>query len=277
MHWYMLLASALSSVAIADTERVNIKVNILSAPVLPAVTKSLPESFHLQSKSLLGKWDFQIQKFETSCKDFSLWKKKLNASGLKNEETSALYECSLSPEQPVTSISWHTAASYCRDQKARLPTETEWVVAAVISTGVKQACFDQVEAGTWVSSSDKLKDDKQAFLNCVFKVSDDEMFEELGLDIIEEQKNDVEMTWPGINGVYGMEGNVWEWTSSSWRPQGVADKQAMYRVIKGGAFSNGQNSFINNPQWRNAVPQDTNNYSNIGFRCVWDNGEAVND
>ena len=284
MRWFLLPVSLVGivagsgvSVALPMPEHVNIKINIEKMPESESVKQNLPAEFLINKKDLLGSWRFNIQKYETSCAEYLKWKKAQagqekvsHGEGMGN---SADYECSLAEEQPVTRVSWKTASDYCRAHKGRLPTESEWIVAAVISTGNKQRCYPPAKKGDWVSGSNSFVNNREQFLNCVYNNPDEELADELGLDSIEQQKNDVKLTWPGINGVYGMEGNVWEWTSTQWQPQGLPEKQMIYRVIKGGAFTNGAQLFINNPQWRNAVAQDNNKYSNIGFRCVWDSGE----
>jgi len=283
MRWFLITASLLGagynsgvSAAQQRPELVNININVEKVPTLPSVKKNLPAEFLINKQALLGNWRFNIQKYETSCAEYLKWKQEKTEQKINHNaalENSAEYECSLEAELPVTRVNWQTASDYCRAHKGRLPTESEWIVAALISSGVKQHCYQQANKGQWVSASNRLMKDRNQFLNCVYKNPDAEMADELGLDSIEQQKNDVKLTWPGINGVFGMEGNVWEWTSSKWQPQGVPEKQVVYRVIKGGAFTNGTQPFINNPQWRNAVAQDNNKYSNIGFRCVWDSGE----
>jgi len=284
MRWSLLLNSLFAivvgsgvSVARPMPEHISIKINIEKVPELLAVKQNLPAEFLINKEELIGSWQFNVQKYETSCAEYLKWKQGL--AGQKEEsfdegiKNSADYECSLAEELPVTRVSWQTARDYCRAHNGRLPTEAEWIIAAVISSGNKQRCYPPIKKGKWISASNRLVNDRKQFLNCVYNSPDAEMADELGLDSIEQQKNDVKLTWPGINGAYGMEGNVWEWTSTQWQPQGIQEKQMIYRVIKGGAFTNGAQPFINNPQWRNAVAQDNNKYSNIGFRCVWDSGE----
>jgi len=284
MHWSLLSVSLLSvvlssagSFARSMPERIGIKIDIEKVPESSSVKQNLPAEFLLDNKALLGSWHFDIQKYETSCAEYLRWKQSRLAKSKEDYvselENSADYECSLAEDIPVTRVSWQTASNYCQAHKGRLPTEAEWIVAAVISNGKKQRCYPSAQKGDWVSASNRLDNNRDEFLNCVYNSPDAEMADELGLDTIEQQKNDVKLTWPGINGAYGMEGNVWEWTSTQWQPKGLPEKQKIYRVIKGGAFTNAAQPFINNPQWRNAVAQDNNKYSNIGFRCVWDSGE----
>ena len=284
MRWSLLPVSLISVAAAAGNsiarpmpEQISIKINIEKVPEAFSVKRNLPAEFLIDQKQLIGSWRFNVQKYETSCAEYLKWKQNLagrkGAASDESTDNSADYECSLAEELPVTRVSWQTANDFCRAHNGRLPTEAEWIVAAVISSGKKQRCYPPVKKGNWVSASNRLTNGRDQFLNCVYNSPDAEMADELGLDSIEQQKNDVKLTWPGINGAYGMEGNVWEWTSTQWQPKGMPEKQKVYRVIKGGAFTNGAQPFINNPQWRNAVAQDNNKYSNIGFRCVWDSGE----
>jgi formylglycine-generating enzyme required for sulfatase activity len=277
MRLYLSLTSLfLFMQAVMAQEKIAITIDINETPKISINLMNMPDISRIKADQLKGKWDFYIQKYETSCKDFLIWSKEHNEQLDINAEldgSNAEYECELSPQQPVTTVSWVTAKQYCNDKQGRLPTEIEWVVAASINTGVPHVCYKDKNLGDWVNSTDILLNNRDVFLACVYQKKDPLLFEEMELSSLERQKNNVFDTIPGINGVYGMQGNVWEWTETQWQPPDITDINKDYRVIKGGAFSNGQQVFLNNPQWRNAIPASSESYSNVGFRCAWDSRE----
>ena len=67
-------------------------------------------------------------------------------------------------------------------------------------------------------------------------------------------------------GVYGMGGNVWEWTSTP-KMRKVGNKNEEFRVLKGGSFMTPARAI----RCANAYPEDpTLGHPDVGFRCVRD-------
>ena len=115
----------------------------------------------------------------------------------------------LEPQSPVANICWYEADAYCRWAGKRLPTESEWDIAATGVEGTPAANLDWEEGGTCDVSSHPGGD--------------------------------------SIYGCRQMIGNVWEWTSSDFLPYpGFSEDPykeysqpwfGSHKALRGGAWS----------------------------------------
>jgi iron(II)-dependent oxidoreductase len=153
----------------------------------------------------------------------------------------------LAPHRPVIHVSWFEADAYCRWAGRRLPTEAEWELAA--------------------STPDKRR----------FPWGDDPpSAAHANLDGRSGDPIDV-AALPASDSAYGcrqMIGNVWEWTSSDFRPFPgfVADPYKEYsepwfatphKVLRGGCWATRARMLRNT--WRNFYPPDRRDVL-AGFR-----------
>jgi iron(II)-dependent oxidoreductase len=116
---------------------------------------------------------------------------------------------SLEPQLPAANICWYEADAYCRWAGKRLPTESEWEIAATGARGAPAANLDWKEGGTCDVSSHPGGD--------------------------------------SIYGCRQMIGNVWEWTSSDFLPYpGFSEDPykeysspwfGSHKALRGGAWS----------------------------------------
>jgi formylglycine-generating enzyme required for sulfatase activity len=71
---------------------------------------------------------------------------------------------------------------------------------------------------------------------------------------------------PSPFGVYGMAGNVWEWTSTAVRCK-AGDREEEFRILKGGSFMTDRRAL----RCANVYPEDPRlGHPDVGFRCVAD-------
>lgn len=143
-------------------------------------------------------------------------------------------------DYPVTSVSWYAAKAYCVWAGKRLPTEAEWEYAARAGTTTAYWWGDEWDATRAVSR-------KQI-----------------------QPVGEARRTNPW--GLADMLGNVWEWTSTQFRPypyradDGREDPSGdPSRVTRGG-------SFIDSPQLLRAARRHSETPSqpsiDVGFRCA---------
>lgn len=146
---------------------------------------------------------------------------------------------------PVDSVSWNDAVEFCRKLSQttghdyRLPTEAEWEYAGRAgTTGPYAGNIDEL---TWYSANSG------------------------------SRTHPVGQKQPNGFGLYDMNGNVWEWCQSKYRPypysanDGREDLQGTdVRVLRGGSWESSANSCRS--AYRRRVIPDARS---IGFRIVW--------
>jgi len=143
-------------------------------------------------------------------------------------------------DEPAAYINFYDAKSYCEWAGGRLPTAKEWALAAYTETRAKPP-KPFTKGKTYPYSSG----DKPAGLNASH-----------GLDDYPRQAP-VKALPAGVNGLYQMGGNLWEWGS---------DKQGDQLITLGGSWWYGpEKSRRSGFQFK--TPDFAAMY--IGFRCVY--------
>ncbi len=145
---------------------------------------------------------------------------------------------------PVEQITWSEARDFCAQRDARLPTEAEWEYAARGPDGLIYPWGDEWvgEDATWSGSSGG-------------------------------QTADVGSRTGGASwvGALDMSGNVWEWTSSLYRPYpyDAADGREDPASTEGQRALHGGSWFNNSDELRAARRNGDANRSNThSFRCA---------
>jgi sulfatase modifying factor 1 len=144
-----------------------------------------------------------------------------------------------SPHDPVSHVTWEEARNYCASAGGRLPTLEEWRRAAF--TEERSTPADGFERGRtypYAVGTDP------AGMN----TSDRDPW---------PRQAQAGQTKPGVNGLFDMGGNVWEW---------LADRRGDEALTAGGSWWYGPDQTrAEAPQWKQA-----NFYAvYIGFRCAY--------
>ncbi|HET7201564.1 MAG TPA: selenoneine synthase SenA [Burkholderiales bacterium] len=152
----------------------------------------------------------------------------------------------LEPDLPVMHVNWHEANAYCRYAGRRLPSETEWEIAASLAGEGGRRRYP------WGSSTDGAR----ANLSGAGRVPVGRF-----------------ASGDSLGGCRQMIGNVWEWTSSAFGPYPgfVCDPYREYsepwfgthKVLRGGSFSTPVRLIANS--WRNFYTPDRGDVF-AGFR-----------
>ena len=185
-------------------------------------------------------------------------------------------EAQYKPCLPAMGISWRQAQAYCQSLGGRLPTEAEWEYAARVS----------VQKNT--NKTARPSGEKYPVINVVESIYEEEVVGELEMkkkerndselltDFLHREMIEVPHSFLGINGLYGMIGNVWEWvhdwygpypSSPQFNPQGA--EKGFWKVIRGGSYLNLDRQQMLDPTLRNQAKPDQF-FSHVGFRCAWE-------
>ncbi|HMH48795.1 MAG TPA: SUMF1/EgtB/PvdO family nonheme iron enzyme [Candidatus Acidoferrum sp.] len=152
---------------------------------------------------------------------------------------------------PVVYVSWHEASAFCGFGGGRLPTEAEWEYAA--RGGRADAVYPWGNRYSATNANDLNWSDQHEDW---------------------EHTTAVKSFPPNPFGLYDMAGNVWEWTSTVYKPypyrsddgrENVRSIEA--RVVRGGGFGNDPRHL--RASSRKYVPSEAGD-STIGFRCARD-------
>ena len=159
-------------------------------------------------------------------------------------------------DHPVVQVSWDDAAAYAKWAGRRLPSEDEWEAAA--RGGL---------VGKRYPWGDEFMPNNRYMANTFTGAF--------------PYQNDLRDGYPAVSpvarfpangyGLYGMAGNVWQWTASPYSTRaGQPPMAGDVRVIKGGSYLchiNYCESY--RPSARRGTPSDTGS-SHVGFRCATD-------
>ncbi len=141
-----------------------------------------------------------------------------------------------SASEPAVHITWAEADAYCRHAGGRLPTITEWRAAA------------------YTEQRDQPTDGFIKGRTYPYPVGDDPA----GMNNNRRAHVAVASTKRGVNGLYDMGANVWEW---------IADRRAEEALTAGGSWWYGpEQTRANGAQWKAASFSAVY----IGFRCAYD-------
>lgn len=160
---------------------------------------------------------------------------------------------------PRDCINWFEADAFCELRDARLPTEAEWEYAARGPDGLTYPWGDEFN-GERLNFCDA---------NCFFDWKDDR-YDDGFVETSPVTDFPQGMSWVGA---YDMAGNLWEWTSTVYKPYPydeiyeIAEHEGDFRALRGGSYddddnftrSNNRTGF--NPAW---------SVEFHGFRCARD-------
>ena len=204
---------------------------------------------------------FYIDKYEVTNLQY---KKFIDATGHKSPRnfTNRTYPQG-KVDHPVTYVNWYDAVDYCTWAGKRLPTDEEWEKAARGTDGRSYPwgnTFDIRKANMpqrWIS----LKQDGDTTPVGAFKEG------------------------VSVYGLYDMSGNVWEWTSSWYKPypgnkhitENYGEK---YKTLKGGSWwdCSFYKCGLSAPTYNRSFFMRTTKNKSFGFRCAKDaDGQSPDD
>ena len=152
---------------------------------------------------------------------------------------SSPYGVTASAKEPVVHVSWFEARDYCRHVGGRLPSFSEWRKAAY--TEMRKRPTDGFKLG-------------RTYRYPVGDTPD-------GMNNSRERHVEAGTTKRGVNGLYDMGANVWEWT---------ADRRGDDAMTAGGSWWYGPSKTqASGAQWKPAAFFAIY----VGFRCVYDKAD----
>lgn len=148
----------------------------------------------------------------------------------------APYGAAAKPDEPAVHISWAEAMAFCNDAGGRLPNRTEW------------------EAAAYTESRATPEDNFETGRTYPYPVGD----KAEGMNTNGRRHARVGTSKRGVNGLYDMGANVWEW---------IADRRSEDALTAGGSWWYGTSKTrADGMQWK---PADF--YAvYVGFRCAYD-------
>ncbi len=164
-------------------------------------------------------------------------------------------------EHPVNCVDWDDATAYCEFAGGRLPTEEEWEYAAR-GRESRRYTWGRAEPGPQVANACGAECDRWATANgfqwkAMYSADDG---------------------WPttapvarfaagrGPFGLDDMAGNVWEWTSGRYCPDGDEACSEAARVLRGGGWFDNVASWLRAAFRGRYTPSLRNSF--LGFRCA---------
>lgn len=170
---------------------------------------------------------------------------------------------------PVVHVSWNDAQAYAKWAGKRLPSEAEWEWAA--AGGSSEVVYP------WGNEPTSNALDKANFWQGFFP------YENKGEDGFEGTAP-VKSFPPNKFGLYDMAGNVWEWSSDVFTPEGYrklpeeamppsprsGSTSAVERVVRGGSFLCNDSYCSGYRVSRRMGSSMDSGHSHTGFRCVMD-------
>lgn len=153
-------------------------------------------------------------------------------------------------KHPVTNVTYADAEAYAAWAGKRLPSSVEWEVAA---RGPDKREYP------WGNAFAEKENVFQC--NCLeYWQLTKTLYSTLPVDAFDGTNS------ASFFGVYGMGGNVWEWTTTPMTRK-VAGKDEVFRVLKGGSFMTSAKAI----RCATVYPEDpTLGHPDVGFRCVRD-------
>jgi len=141
-----------------------------------------------------------------------------------------------SDNEPAVHVSWAEAVAFCTDAGGRLPTREEWALAAY--TEQRASPTDRFKVGQTYA----------------YPVGD----QPEGMNNNRRHQVAVATTKRGVNGLYDMGANVWEW---------LADRRGGEALTAGGSWWYGPGAARKEGmQWKPSVFYAVY----VGFRCTYD-------
>jgi formylglycine-generating enzyme len=149
----------------------------------------------------------------------------------------APFGTSAADEEPAVHLTWSEAAAYCTWQGKRLPTEAEWEYAASVETRTNSSTPLVTGRKYPWPTGESVRGANICDRNC------ENGWRETAHDDGFARHSPVRALPPGINGLYGMAANVWEWVADWYAtyPQGeLTDPKGpangSERVTRGGSW-----------------------------------------
>ncbi len=231
---------------------------------------------------------FRIARFETTNQEFHDW---LQENEIPFPYLPELKEkAEREPCYPVENVSWTLAERYCRFRGGRLPSELQWEYAATVDTEndfrqypwssgldyppVEELSNSPVGISDDVDSVDMDNIETDHLTEEELEALIDRMLAGAGKtsQTLSSEISTVQSSFPGLNGLHGMLGNLWEWTASDYTEVRSDDSKrsgkGLWKVVKGGSYQNVHQPTLMRPTLRNKA-KTTEAHSHIGFRCVW--------
>ena len=214
--------------------------------------------------------NFLIDKTEVTIGEFKAYAKETNFISMAEKKGGGLvyengwvqkkgwnwkrpYGIAALDNEPVVHLNFNEAKNYCKWNKKRIPTKKEWELAAYTEfrTNNKDG-YKFKKSYPYPTGENTLG--LNCFNDCNFNYpSKYSKFLLRGYGHVSTFS-----TKKGINGLYDMGGNVWEWVD-------INDNS--YKGIKGGSWWYGKNQMI---KGYNATKPKNMSAVYIGFRCVKD-------